>query len=478
MIFFKRFFLILTVCVATNVSAQSFDHLFRDFDASKYNRDELRFLQLGLALEGDYNGLLDGAWGNISNRAISRFASREFDALPYEIHAALLAFTTANFLENGNWEVQYFDSLGLSFLLPYQNLIEGAHTDQMLNYEHDSSSLKYSLARGDRDWTQGIHDFAVDAQANSGDAYTVRKTGTAITSAIKADGTTLYVRSRFWNDQWATLIISANKYDASLLAAVAASITTEKYAELYVPRGGYLFSVAQNTTELLAALDQENYGETPSSSVPATVSEPTSSTGTGFYVSDKGHVLTNAHVVEGCTTISVNGTPAQVAATSNNFDLALLEAQPITTDRVASFEPSIAQLNQDVTVVGYPLAGILGGINVTRGAISSMKGLGGDEATMQITAPVQPGNSGGPVLSQAGNVLGVVVSKLDAQYIADAIGDIPQNINFAIRGYAAKVFLELNGVSPKISANQEPFTAIQLAARTRDFTTFIECNAP
>ena len=51
---------------------------------------------------------------------------------------------------------------------------------------------------------------------------------------------------------------------------------------------------------------------------------------------------------------------------------------------------------------------------------------------MQITAPVQPGNSGGPLLDGAGNVLGVVVAKLDALYVAEAIGDIPQKLNFAI----------------------------------------------
>ncbi|MBU2935223.1 hypothetical protein KO503_03960, partial [Pacificibacter marinus] len=62
------------------------------------------------------------------------------------------------------------------------------------------------------------------------------------------------------------------------------------------------------------------------------------------------------------------------------------------------------------------------------------------------------------------------------QYIADAIGDIPQNINFAIRGYAAKIFLELNGVTPQISSTQEALTAIQLAARATNFTAYIECT--
>ena len=128
-----------------------------------------------------------------------------------------------------------------------------------------------------------------------------------------------------------------------------------------------------------------------------------------------------------------------------------------------------------MTVVGYPLSGLLAGLNVTRGAVSSTRGLRGDETTMQITAPVQPGNSGGPVLSKSGAVVGVVVGKLDALDIADVTGDIPQNVNFAIRGEIAKLFLSDNGVEPLLPEGRDPLAPEVLAERASAFTVHVEC---
>ncbi|WP_272009566.1 trypsin-like peptidase domain-containing protein [Roseovarius sp. ZX-A-9] len=71
-----------------------------------------------------------------------------------------------------------------------------------------------------------------------------------------------------------------------------------------------------------------------------------------------------------------------------------------------------AQLNSDVLVAGYPLSSVLDGLNVTRGVVSSLKGIRGDAFNMQISAAVQAGNSGGPLIDSAGLVVGVVVAKL------------------------------------------------------------------
>ena len=85
-------------------------------------------------------------------------------------------------------------------------------------------------------------------------------------------------------------------------------------------------------------------------------------------------------------------------------------------------------------MAGFPLPSLLqNGINITVGNVSALAGLGGNTALMQITAPVQPGNSGGPLLDLGGNLVGVVVSKLDTVQAFEITGDIPQNINFAIQ---------------------------------------------
>ena len=95
---------------------------------------------------------------------------------------------------------------------------------------------------------------------------------------------------------------------------------------------------------------------------------------------------------------------------------------------------------------------------------------------MQISAPVQLGNSGGPVLDEFGTLVGVVVSKLDAQRVADAIGDIPQNINFAIRGEIAKLFLTNHGIDYGISMQSVKVSPVELAENASKFTVLLECK--
>ena len=152
--------------------------------------------------------------------------------------------------------------------------------------------------------------------------------------------------------------------------------------------------------------------------------EPVSS-GSGFLVSRDGGVVTNHHVVDGCAKVTViyAGTShdAAVRAVDADDDLALLEALPDTGEATTFSESPRASLGEAVTVAGYPLHGLLSKeLNVTSGNVSALAGLGDDAKRLQITAPVQPGNSGGPLLDGAGNVVGVVVSKLDAVRAAKA----------------------------------------------------------
>lgn len=172
----------------------------------------------------------------------------------------------------------------------------------------------------------------------------------------------------------------------------------------------------------------------------------------------------------------MDGMPAAVLARSDEFDLALLKMTVAFDKQVAVFSAAPARLNSDVTAVGYPYAGLLGGLNVTRGAVSALKAPGGNCTTMQITAPVQRGNSGGPLLASDGEVVGVVVSKLDAQKVAEVTGDLPQNINFAIRGEIATLFLAQNGVDPRLSLSDNPLPPEAIAQKAQGFTTFIECR--
>ena len=102
---------------------------------------------------------------------------------------------------------------------------------------------------------------------------------------------------------------------------------------------------------------------------------------------------------------------------------------------------------EEIFVFGFPLDGYLPSAgNITPGIISALAGPGNNSSLVQMTAPVQPGNSGGPLLNKKGKVVGVVVGKANAIKIAKVTGDIPQNINFAIAPRTVKSFLDGNRV--------------------------------
>ncbi len=127
-------------------------------------------------------------------------------------------------------------------------------------------------------------------------------------------------------------------------------------------------------------------------------------------------------------------------------------------------------------VIGYPLRGVLASeANVTAGTVSALAGPADDRRFIQITAPVQPGNSGGPVLDLAGHVVGVVVAKLNATRIARATGDIPQNVNFAISAGTARAFLDAQSVPYETAPSTNELKPADIAAKARRFTVPVEC---
>ncbi len=459
--------------------AQNYETIFSGFDSRNLSRTDKRFLQAALAFEGHYNGLLDGDWGRISQRAMSRYSSQEFNGPSEDWHMAMLAFSFFELIEVDGWDIYFVPALNLSFLWPFKTIVTDADSENFVNFRHSRSTLAVSLGIMDQKATQGVHDFTMRAHQSQSTPYSVRKSNLAVSSVTKADGSLLYTRSDFVAGSWSTIILAAAEWDAELLNAMAASIAVGQAPKLILSENGYLYSSIKKTVAFVNTLDDEeassDLNEDTAKSEDRSQSKQMAS-GSGFIVSADGHILTNAHVIDGCSTIRVNGQPADLVASSEEFDLALLVASKSSSKKVAVFATNSAKLNSDVTAIGYPYAGLLGGMNVTRGSVSSLVGLGGDAKTMQITAPVQSGNSGGPLLSSDGKVVGVVVSKLDAVAVADIIGDFPQNVNFAIRGEIAKLFLSINGVEPQLSMAEDRMKPEDLADLAKSFTRFIDCE--
>jgi len=128
-------------------------------------------------------------------------------------------------------------------------------------------------------------------------------------------------------------------------------------------------------------------------------------------------------------------------------------------------------------VFGYPLAGSLTSSgNFTSGLVSGLRGLRDAAGQLQITAPVQPGNSGGPLMDASGLVIGVVQAKLDALRSAVATGDIPQNVNFAISLEVLVEFLTTNNVQFRNRSRAAPMDTAQVAEMAQTFTHRVECR--
>jgi S1-C subfamily serine protease len=205
------------------------------------------------------------------------------------------------------------------------------------------------------------------------------------------------------------------------------------------------------------------------------------SSGTGFVVAP-GRLLTNHHVAAGCTEMrvrtSVGGTElvATVAAQDEQRDLALLNVRGQLGAPLIFRSGPEPRRGEGVVTYGFPLAGLLSsGPTLTTGEISALAGLRDNPRQFQISAPVQPGNSGGPLLDMQGQVVGVVVSKLNAQRIAQSTGDIPQNVNFAVKGTEALEFLRRNGVEPRVSAAGGQRNAAEVGELAHPSTVFLRC---
>ena len=189
---------------------------------------------------------------------------------------------------------------------------------------------------------------------------------------------------------------------------------------------------------------------------PATAGVPSGTptkqgTGTAFLVSKTGQAITNHHVIDGCREVKVEGRDGAVKVVTSDTvnDLALLQI-PGTTNATATVasDPTKLRQGEEIVAFGFPLNAVLSsGGNLTPGVVSALTGLGNNTNQMQITAPIQPGSSGSPVLNKKGEVVGVVSMKLSDAKMAKATGQIGQAVNFAVNGQTLKSFLDAHQVT-------------------------------
>ncbi len=169
--------------------------------------------------------------------------------------------------------------------------------------------------------------------------------------------------------------------------------------------------------------------------------------GSGFFISKEGIIVTNNHVIQGSSRIEVvignkrDIYNAKVTLKDTINDIAILNL--IDFDYSKYFSKDIpysikqegqSQVGEVVFTLGYPLGNIMGNTaRMSTGNISSQYGINDDPRIYQISNPIQPGNSGGPLINKNGQVVGIVVATLNAKSFLENTGIIPQNVNFAIK---------------------------------------------
>lgn len=197
------------------------------------------------------------------------------------------------------------------------------------------------------------------------------------------------------------------------------------------------------------------------------LAESPTSSGTGFVVTADGWLLTNAHVVQACKRVEVKGrgdaTDPRIDATN---DLALVKINSAEPLKPLVFRHASTRLGEDILAIGFPLATLLSdSVKVTTGNVNALAGLRNDTRYIQISTPIQPGNSGGPVVDRDGFLVGITSATL-AKGIADEIGITAQNVNFAIRASVAELFLQsqsITGQSGDRAGDQQTVSTADLA---------------
>mgnify|MGYP001395140826 CR=1 FL=1 len=196
------------------------------------------------------------------------------------------------------------------------------------------------------------------------------------------------------------------------------------------------------------------------------------SSGTGFFVSKKGHIITNNHVIDGCENIKLNfqgdQINAKVLSVDKMNDLAILKSD-ITPTKIYPVSNEDASLLEDVIIAGYPLGKkVSAAIKTSKGSVTSLAGYGDNFSEFQTDAALNQGNSGGPIMNQKGNVIGVAVAAYGKKQGVESF-------NFGIKSSTLKTFASSNGLK-FLPPNNNDLSNKDLGQLIINATVYLECH--
>ena len=195
------------------------------------------------------------------------------------------------------------------------------------------------------------------------------------------------------------------------------------------------------------------------------------SSGTGFFISKQGHIVTNQHVIDNCSSVKVNfygkEYDTQVISSDKMNDLAIIKTN-MSPAKVFSVETEDASLLEDVIIAGYPLGKkVSASIKTSKGSVTALAGYGDNFSEFQTDAAMNKGNSGGPIINQKGNIVGVAVAAYGKKQGVESF-------NFGIKASTLKTFVTSNGLE-FLPSNKKELSNKDLGNLITDATVYLEC---
>jgi len=196
------------------------------------------------------------------------------------------------------------------------------------------------------------------------------------------------------------------------------------------------------------------------------------SSGTAFFINNRGNLLTNNHVVEGCKLSKISyfnkEHDAQLISTDKTLDLALLKVD-LKPRAFISFSNDGPKKRQQIIIAGYPLGqGLSDDLKINDGRISSLKGFENNSNEITVDVAINPGNSGGPIINQKGQLVAIAVAGMSK--------DVTEGINFGIKASAAENFLKSNNINPSVGIQKFSMDDDKLVKLLEESTVYTFCN--
>jgi S1-C subfamily serine protease len=197
---------------------------------------------------------------------------------------------------------------------------------------------------------------------------------------------------------------------------------------------------------------------------------------TGFAISPSGTIVTAYHVVEQASSIEVRFSdgewlPAKLVRHSRGTDIAILRIETNPPAFLPLIDTQALRAGDQVFTMGYPVIDLLGSeIKYTDGRISSLSGIKGEDSLMQITVPIQPGNSGSPLVNSDGEVVGLITSSAAVRYFLAVTETLPQNVNWAVKS---------DYVIPLLGPEEQSLASVRIddpVAHVRKAVCMIRCQ--